>query len=207
MKKNNLKKLFIFSLTWSVIVLSGYRSENQLAADANTLCDAFEPTHLKNEYEGMWLSDVEKAVYEDLEEDIKTDEVKAVIAGRSEIGNYAEVYPFIKTGIEDVMGAPWSCQNMASFYDLEFVPATSPAQETASILEIQQVEGLIFLADDVEIDFSNPGNAADVIRDNFGESKKVTIRFSGESQDGLPQILEVMTEIGVQDVKTVTPAC
>lgn len=206
MKRGTYRTPFTLCLAFSFTVLSACGSEDQLTTDADTLCDAFDPTSLKNEYEGMWLSDVEKAIYENLEEDLETDEVKAVIADRGNIGNYADVYPFIKDGIEDVTSAPWSCQDMASFYEIDFVPASDSDQATANVLEIRQVEGFTFLIDDVEVDFSETQRAAAVIRDNFGEPETVTIRLSGENGDEMPKVLEVMTEIGVQNVKTVTPA-
>ena len=116
---------FIFALVLSVVALSGCDSESQLEADANALCNAFDPENLKSDYEGMWLSDVEVAVYDSLEEAIETDEIRSVIAGRSNIDNYSQVYPSVKEDMENALGTPWDCQDMASFYDIRFVPAAS----------------------------------------------------------------------------------
>ncbi|MFL1482730.1 hypothetical protein [Marinobacter sp. LN3S78] len=153
MTERSHRQPFIFSLMLSVIAINGCDSGNQLAADAKALCDAFDPEHLKSEYEGMWLSDAEKAIYANLAESIETDEVKAVIAGRSGIDNYAQVYPAIKERMEDALGASWNCQDMASFYDIDFTPSSE--QEDVSVLEAQQVDGPVLQIDDVEIDFSD----------------------------------------------------
>lgn len=66
MKEKDDRVPFTFALALSVVVLSGCDSESQLEADANALCNAFDPEYLKGEYEGMWLSDVEMAVYDNL---------------------------------------------------------------------------------------------------------------------------------------------
>lgn len=200
MKEKDDRVPFTFALALSVVVLSGCDSESQLEADANALCNAFDPEYLKGEYEGMWLSDVEMAVYDNLGEAIETEEIKSLIAGRSDINNYSQVYPFIKERIEDALGASWSCQDMAAFYDISFVPATSG--EETEVLELRQVDGLVFSMDDVVIDFSEAGTAAKTIEDNFGNPESVAVHFSGSGQDVLPQVLEVMTEIGVQNVNS-----
>ncbi|MFC4260054.1 hypothetical protein ACFOZ5_13600 [Marinobacter lacisalsi] len=99
MKEKDERVPFIFALVLSVVVLSGCNPESQLEADANALCNAFDPEYLKSEYEGMWLSDVEMAVYDSLEEAIETDEIRSVIAGRSDIDNYSQVYPLTRPKI------------------------------------------------------------------------------------------------------------
>lgn len=134
-------------LSASVIAITGCDSGRQLEADANTLCKAFEPEYLKSRYEGMWLSDVEKEIYDNLKEEISTTEVKGVIASRSAIDNYAQVYPYIKESMENALGASWHCQNMASFYDITFVPDASG--EEAERLELRQVnsDGAVFAHD------------------------------------------------------------
>jgi hypothetical protein len=85
MKEKDARVPVFFALALSVVALSGCNSESQLEADANVLCNAFDPEYLKSEYEGMWLSDVEMAVYDNLGEAIETDEIKSLIAGRSDI--------------------------------------------------------------------------------------------------------------------------
>lgn len=203
MKERDYGLALIFSLAVSVLVLSGCASESQLETDANALCNAFDPDYLKSEYEGMWLSDVEMAIYDNLGDTIETDEIRSLIAGRSTINNYSEVYPFIKGGVEKALGAPWNCQDMAAFYDITFAPAGR--SEEAERLELRQVDGLVFSVGDVVVDFAEAGSAAKTIEDHFGRPESVAIHFSGSRQDALPQVLEVMTEIGVQNVKTSAP--
>jgi|SRR5690554_359171 len=205
MRRETFKTPVALFFAFSLSALSACGSDSQLMADADILCDAFDPEVLKQKYTGLWLSDVEKAIYENLEEDLETDELKAVIGGRATISNYADIYPYIRDRVKEATGSPWECQNMASFYEIDFVPPGTPDRPTTSVLEIQQVAGLTFLIDDVKVDFSEPQHAADIIRDKFGEPQSVTIRLAGESKDELPKVLEVMNEIGAQSVKTVTP--
>ncbi|MFC4258107.1 hypothetical protein ACFOZ5_03565 [Marinobacter lacisalsi] len=135
MKEKDARVPVFFAMALSVAAFSGCDSESQLEADASALCNAFDPEHLRNEYEGMWLSDVEMAVYVSLENTIETEEVQSVIAGRSDIDNYSQVYPSVKEGMEDALAASWDCQNMASFYEISFVPATG--REITEPLELR----------------------------------------------------------------------
>lgn len=134
-------------LSASVIAITGCDSGRQLEADANTFCKAFDPEYLKSRYEGMWLPDVEKEIYDNLKEEISTAEVKRVIASRSAIGNYSKVYPYIKEGMDNALGAPWHCRNMAAFYDITFFPAAGG--EDTERLELRQVnaDGAVFAHD------------------------------------------------------------
>ncbi|MFC4258102.1 hypothetical protein ACFOZ5_03540 [Marinobacter lacisalsi] len=92
---------------------------------------------------------------------------------------------------------------MAAFYDITFAPAAR-GEETQR-LELRQVDELVFSVGDVVVDFAEAGSAVKTIEDHFGKPESVAIHFSGSSQDALSQVLDVMTKIGVQNVKAVAP--
>ncbi len=176
-------------------------AQSDIGKDATALCQVYEEDNWKDIDRSISVEEFKAVIDRRVKSDLQTDAVKAVVDGMNDIEFYREIYPHVKSKMEELTKGEWNCPALEAFYSLKITKNHSDENVQPKQVTITAAGDYLFSDKKISLVSENIDDIkSELIVGDKVASKVLVVMETGTNDQQLEPLFKILADLGVENV-------
>jgi hypothetical protein len=178
-------------------------AQSDIGKDAIALCQSYALDNWNDIDNSISFQELDVIVANRVKSDLKTDAVKAIVDEINNIEFYRNIYPHVKSKVEELTKGEWNCPELETFYSFnitKYPPDNSSLQNLKKIV-ITTAGEYLFNGKAILLVNENLSKISSELSVNNEVPLKVQVVMEpGTNDQQLEPLFKILADLGVENV-------